>query len=131
VAASLLLGIGMNIWASEAAQRRMAQLFGPPPISKQAMELANAVGEITDAQTAQWVYKQFAAAPPSRDGLAAYAAYSEMVKRLIENPSIFSKEFQDETPQKDSQMDRDRPGRTDGDRSGCQRYIRLDYRYTA
>ena len=32
---------------------------------------------------------------------------------------------------KDSQMDRDRSGRTGGDRSGCQRRVRLDYRYTA
>ena len=45
VAASLLVGIAMNIWASHAAERRLARLFGPPPVSKQAMELANAVGE--------------------------------------------------------------------------------------
>ena len=71
VAASLLVGIAMNIGASQMAERRLAQLFGPPPVSKQAMELANAVEEVTDAQTAQWVYQRFAAPRPSGDGLAA------------------------------------------------------------
>ena len=64
VAASFLVGIAMNIGASEMAERRLAQLFGPPPVSKQAMELANAVEEITDAKTAQWVYQQFTAPRP-------------------------------------------------------------------
>lgn len=131
VAASILVGIAMNVWASEVAERRLAQLFGPPPVSKQIMKLANAVEEVTDAQTAQWVYQQFAAPRPSGDGLAAYEAYSDVLRRLIDESSIISKEFYGETPKKDSQMDRDRPGRAGGDRSGCQRGVRLDYRYTA
>jgi len=131
VAASLLLGIAMNVWASRAAERRLAQLFGPPPVSKQAMELAKAVEEITDAKTAQWVYQQFAAARPSGDGIAAYAAYNDLLRRLIEESSNLSKGPYDETPQESSQMDGDRPGRAGGDRTDCQRGVRLDYRYTA
>jgi hypothetical protein len=131
VAALLLLGIGMNVWASKAAERRLAQLFGPPPPSRPAMELAAAVEKATDAQTARWVYQRLAASHPSGDGLAARLAYSDMLKQLIDNSFTFSKEAPDETPQKDPQMDRDRPGRAGGDRPGCQRGVRLDYRYTA
>ncbi len=99
VAASILVGIAMNVWTSKVAERRLAQLFGPPPVSKQIMELANAVEEITDAKTAQWVCKQFAAPRRSGDGLAAYAAYSDMLRRLIDQSSIISKEPYNETPQ--------------------------------
>ncbi len=126
VAASILVGIVMNLGVSVRAERRLAQLYGPPPVSKQAMELANAVKEVTDAQTAQWVYQRFAAPRRTEDGLAAYMAYNEMLVRLIN-----SKEPFDEAPQKDSQMDRDRPGRAGGDRSDCQRHFRVDYRCTA
>jgi len=52
VAASLLVGIAMNVWTSMASERHLAQLYGPPPMSKRAMELAKAVEEVTDAQTA-------------------------------------------------------------------------------
>jgi len=126
VAALLLLGIGMNLGVSERAERRLAEIYGPPAVSKRAMELAKAVEEVTDAQTAQWVYRQFAAPPPRGDGLAAYAAYSDMLRRLLNTKEPF-----DETPQEDSQVERDRPGRPAGDRSDCQRYLRLDHRCTA
>lgn len=131
VAASLFLGIAMNIWANHLAERRLAQLFGASPVSKRAMELAEAVEKITDAQTAQWVYHKVAAPQPSGKGLAAYAAYSDALRRLIDKSFIASKGLSDETPQKDPQMDRDRPGRAGGDTSGCQRHPRLDHRYTA
>ena len=58
VAASLLLGIGLNVWVSKASERHLAELFGPPPISKGAMEIAKDVEAITDAETGQWVYRR-------------------------------------------------------------------------
>ena len=79
VAASILVGIAMNIWASEVAERRLAMLFGPPPVSKQAMELANAVEKATDARTAQLIYQRLAAPHPSGNALAAYVSYSDML----------------------------------------------------
>jgi hypothetical protein len=131
VAASLLLAVAMNIWASRAADRRLAQLFGPPPVSKRAMELAKAVESITDAQTAQWAYQRLAAPRPSGEGLAAYAAYSGTLRRLLDRSFVDSKGPTDETPQKDPQMDRNRPGRAGGGTTDCQRHPRLDHRDTA
>jgi hypothetical protein len=126
VAASLLAGIAMNVGASVMAVRRMAQILGPAPVPKQVMELAEDVEQVADAQTAQWVCRQFASARPRGDGLAAYAAYNNVLSRLTNMKDPF-----DETPQKDSQMDRDRPRRAGGDRSDCQRPVRLDHRFTA
>jgi hypothetical protein len=129
VAASLLAGIGMNIWANVASERRLAQLYGPPPVSKRAMEVAKMVEGVTDAQTAQWVYQRLAVPrPPSPDALAKhYAAVQQLIKEL----QTVSKDSYHETPQKDPQVDRDRPGRARGDTSAGQRGVRLDYRYTA
>jgi hypothetical protein len=131
VAASILAGIVMNIEASRMAERHLAQLYGPPAVSKQAMELAKAIEAVTDAQTAQSVYLRLAAPHSSGDGLAAYSAHCAMLRQQIEISFCASKEPFDETPQKDSQMDRDRSGRPAGDRSDCQRYLRLDRRCTA
>ena len=131
VAASLLVGIAMNIWANEASKRHLARLFGPPPVSKQAMELAKDVERITDAQTGRWVFQRLTAPRESRDGLAEYAEYCTTLKQLIDELQIASKDSYYETPQKDSEMGRDRPGRAGGDRSGCQRLVGVDYRYTA
>ena len=128
VAASLLVGIAMNIWANEASKRRLARLFGPPPVSRRALEIANAIEGITDAQTAQWVYRRLTA-PRRSDGFPA--KYYATVERLINELETFSKDSYYEPPEKDTEMDRHRPGRAGGDRSGCQRRVRLDHRYTA
>ena len=112
VAASLFLGIAMNIWVNEASERRLAELFGPAFMSNQAMEVAESGGKNTDMP-------------------AAYARYCAAVIQLSDDLQSTAKDFHYETPEKDTQMDRDRPGRTGGDRSGCQRGVRLDHRYTA
>ncbi len=131
VAATLLAGLLMNFCASEVASRRLAQLYGPPPPSKQAMEVALAVEEVTDGQTARWVYEHFAAVCPPGDRFAAYVAYSDVLKRLIDNSSLTFKGSEDATPQKDSEVGRDHTGRAGGGRTDCQRRGCLDYRYTA
>jgi hypothetical protein len=130
VAALLVLGIGMNIGVSEMSRRRMAQLFGPPPVSKAAMEVAKAVEEITDQQTARWVYDRLTIPRQSSDTDASANHYA-MLQQLTNELEITAKGPNHETPQKDPQMDGDRPGRAGGDRSGCQRLLRVDYRYTA
>jgi hypothetical protein len=129
VAASIFVGVGLNVWLSQMSERHLAQLFGPPPVSKRAMEIADMVREVTDAETAQLVYRQLTAPRPSGDGQAAYTAYCKMLKQLADE-SIFKEPF-DETPQKGAEMERDRAGRAGGDPFGCQRVVRLDYRCTA
>ena len=129
VAASLLVGIAMNVWASMASQRHLARLLGPPPVSKRAMEVAKMIEEASDAQTAQWVYQRMAV--PRSASPDALAKHYAAVEQLIRELQTVSKGSDHETPQKDTQMDRDRPGRAGGDTTGSQRLVRLDYRYTA
>jgi hypothetical protein len=131
VAMSLLLGVGLNIWASKESEQRLARIYGPAPISKPAMEIATAVGAITDAQTGQWVYNRLVT--PRRPGgdAAAYAKYSATIKRLIDELQTASKDTYHETPKKDLEMDSSQPGRAAGDSTDCQRHFRLDHRFTA
>ncbi len=75
MAASLLLGIGMNVWVSKASERHLAELFGPPPISKGAMEIAKDMETITDEETGQWVYQRLTMPRPPGAAAAAYAKY--------------------------------------------------------
>jgi hypothetical protein len=131
VAASLLLAIGLNVWVNKASDRYLAQLVGPPPVSKGATEVAKTVADITDAQTGQWVYRRLTVPPQPGAVAAAYAKYCDGVKKLIDELQTASKDSYRETPQEDSEMDRDRAGRIGGDSTDCQRRLRLDYRYTA
>ncbi len=88
VAALIVFGIVLNIGLSRASDRRIAKLFGPPPLSKQALEIAEFVGQATDAETGRWVYEQVATSIASSDGHAAYAAYCEMLQRLVEESHV-------------------------------------------
>jgi hypothetical protein len=131
VAASLLLGVGLNLWASRVSERHLAQLFGPPPISKQAMEIAKDIEKTTDAEAGRWVYRRLTMPRQSGDGAAAYTKCCDTVKRLIDELQTVSKDSCHETLQKDSEMDRGHTGCIGGDRFDCQRRVRMDYRCTA
>jgi hypothetical protein len=126
VAASLLLGIGLNVWVSKTSTRRLAQFFGPPPISKQALEIAKDVEKITDAETGRWIYSRLTITCQPGDNKAIYAKYRDTIKRLIDELQTVSKDSYH-----DSEMDRDRTGWIGGDRFDCQRRVRRDYRFTA
>jgi hypothetical protein len=134
VAASLLLGVGLNVWLSRRSEQVLAQLYGPPPISKQAMEIAQDIGKTAGPEMTQWVYQRLA--PKSRDRsidevYAEYAAYCAMLTQLTEKPFLSPKESKHETPQKNPQMDRDRSGRIGGNPFDCQCLVRLDDGQTA
>lgn len=131
VAASLLVGIGLNVWVNKESARRLAELFGPPPISKGAMEIAEDVQTMTDARTGQWVYGRLAVPTSPAVFAAARAEYCEQVKMLIDELQTVSKDFDHETLQKSFEMDRHRAGGNRGDSTDCQRRLRLDYRCTA
>ena len=98
VAASLLVGIALNVWANTLADRRLAELT---------------------------------AARPSSGGYEDFSKYMATVRQLIDELQMASKDSYHETSQEDSSMDRDRARRTGGNRTGCQRRLCLDYRFTA
>jgi hypothetical protein len=131
VAAALLVGIALNFCVNRVTNDRLARLFGPPPVSKQAKELADTIESVADAQTARWVYERCVAFQSSDHSRAGYEAYCNRLARLASELSNPRKELEHETPQENPQVDRDRSRRARGDRTDSQRPIRLGYWLTA
>ncbi len=109
-AAAIFVGIILNVWASKASERRLAQLFGPPPISRRAMEIAKDVEQLTNRQTGQWVYQQLTAGSANHDTPAVYAKYLATVNRLIKELETSPRDSNYETPKEDTEMDGHRSG---------------------
>ena len=66
VAASVLLGIVLNVWVNTSAPRRQARLYGPPPVPRRIADVAEAVASVTDAETGRRFERQLTAAWRSR-----------------------------------------------------------------
>ena len=66
VAASLLLGVVLNVWVNKASDRRLARLYGPPPVPRQIAEVAEAVASVTDAEIGSRMEQQLVAVWRSR-----------------------------------------------------------------
>src|SRR3712207_3790240 len=50
VAALLLIGVGLNIWAYRADRERLAKYFAPRP-SRTVLDVADAIESVTDRRT--------------------------------------------------------------------------------
>jgi hypothetical protein len=59
VAAALLLGVFVNYWVSARQEERLAGIIGPPPVPRTVAEVAKAVAEVTDAETAGRLQEQW------------------------------------------------------------------------
>jgi hypothetical protein len=121
VAASILLGIVLNMWANKATDRRLARLYGPPPTPRQIAEVAEMVASVTDAQTGRRVRQQLSAAWWSRPTAPIQSICSS--QQILEELEITRKEQRHEDPQDRRRGDRDT--------SDCQRDLGLEDRLTA
>src|SRR4051794_15510191 len=54
-AASVLAGLWLNVWVTDRLDRRLAVVLGPPPVHRQAAEIAADIASITDPSTGRWV----------------------------------------------------------------------------
>ena len=61
VAALLLIGIGLNMWAYRADRERLARYFAPRP-PQAVLDVADAVESVTDRRTRDLVQQQLEAA---------------------------------------------------------------------
>jgi hypothetical protein len=128
VAVALLASLGLNFWVNDRLDRRLAIVLGPPPVRKQAAEIAADVASITDSATGQWVYDRLAADRPERDAARHYAV---RLQQMIRQLTLDFKETADEASRKNSQMDRDRRGRLDHHPADAQCLYRVDHGYIA
>jgi len=69
-AAAILLGLVLNYWVAKTGSERLAQIMGPPAVSKQAADVAADIAAITDEATGRWAYDRLAASrrPPDPFG---------------------------------------------------------------
>ncbi len=85
VAASLVMGIGLNVWQQWADEAWQVRLYGPLPVLRTIADVAHAVESVTDAQTGQWVQQRLSdarSAPHHADSL-----HSESYDLLLQDLS--------------------------------------------
>jgi hypothetical protein len=128
VAAALLASLGLNFWVNDRLDRRLAIVFGPPPLHRQAAGIAADVASITDPTTGQWVYDRLVRHRPGGDSTRQYGF---RLQQVIQQFTVDLKETADETPRENSQMDRDRHGSRDYDPADAQCLLRVEYRHRA
>jgi len=130
VAASIALGIVLNVWAVRTDRQCQARLYGPPPIPRQIADLAETVASVTDAETGQRLERQLAAIWRSRKAELPYPPidYSQFLREF----EVVRKEPRHENLlEEGTETNRDRRRRGDRDTSDCQRRLGLEDRLTA
>jgi hypothetical protein len=128
VAASLLTALALNYWVNTTIDRRLTIVFGPPPVQRQAAEIAAEIASITDDATGQWAYEKLAASRPRDDDVRQYPV---QLQRMIQELTVDFKETANEAPQKIPQMGRDRSGSRDRQHADAQCILGLEHRYRA
>ena len=127
-AAALLASLALNFWVNDRLDRRLALLLGPPPVRKQAAEIAADIASITNNSTGQWVYDRLATDRPVHDAARRYAV---QLQQLIEQLTIDFKETTNETPRSNPQTDREGRGSRDYHPADAQCLLHVEHRYTA
>jgi len=103
VAAALVLSLALNYQVSRASERRLARILGPIPASRRALELANEIAAITDAETGRWAYERLA---PKRGAEQAIPKHARELQRLIHELTLDLPETDDEAPEENPRLDR-------------------------
>ncbi|MHC4176791.1 MAG: hypothetical protein ACYSWU_04750 [Planctomycetota bacterium] len=125
VAASILLGVVLNVWAVRSDRRSRARLYGPRPVPKRIADIAEGVESVTDAEIGQLVQQQLSAAWWSRPTPPPQSIGGP--QQIFNEPETTRKEQGHER----SKRDRVLPGGGDRDTPDCQRHLGLDHRFTA
>jgi hypothetical protein len=71
LAASLLLGVALNVGLTMVYEARFARIYGPEPVPRQIEELTRTIAKMTDEQTASQFREEFLRAVRQRPVSAA------------------------------------------------------------
>ena len=130
VAASIALGIVLNVWAVRVDRQVQARLYGPRPVPRQIADLAETVASVTDAETGRRLERQLATMWRSREAELPYRPidYSQFLREfeLVRKDPRHEDFFKEGAP-----TNRDRRRGDRGDTSDCQRDLGLEDRLTA
>ncbi len=128
VAAALLASLLMNYLVNASLDRRLAAVLGPPPVPRQAAEIAAEIAALTDSRTGQWAFERLAA---SRSESLDPQHYPVQLQELIRQVTGDLEEPGHETSEENPQVDRDLRGSIDCHPPGAQRFLRLEHRNRA
>ena len=91
VAASIVLGAGLNFWAMAAERARDARLYGQRPTPRAIVEVVEAVRSVTDRETASLMEKTLRAAwenQASRQSLQRPAWRRPDLEQILNEPKF-------------------------------------------
>jgi hypothetical protein len=125
VAAGLLLGVALNAVVVRVQEARLAALYGPRPVPRPLVELAETVAAVTDEQTASWFQHEWLQAVGPRPTLGRANSWIDY------NSQILGKEWWNEEAPQDPQSHPDRRRGVSGAGPDRQRGLGLDHGLTA
>lgn len=79
----LLVAIGVNYWAYQSLDGRMAALAGPPRVDRQVAEVAQTIALATDSQTGEEAYQWLLQRRSRRVSPNSLAHYDDVFQRLL------------------------------------------------
>lgn len=126
--AMVIFGIGLNFWVDHNVSRRIVALFPPPTPSRDAVEIAAFVSKYTDHQAGQWVYRQLTVNQSHSLSPEEYFAYIQKI--TAESELLFKDRFYEKS-EKNSPLDRHKPGNVDRNPADMRGMLFLDSRLTA
>ena len=81
VAASFVLGVGLNVWQQQADEAWQVRVYGPRPVSQSIVEASQAVTSVTDVETGHWIQQRLSNSRAGR--YHAGPPWSERYERLL------------------------------------------------
>jgi hypothetical protein len=126
--AMLIFGVGLNFWVDQNISRRIAAIFPPPTPSQGAVEIAAFVSKYADHQAGQWIYRQLTANQSHSLSPDEYIAYIQNI--TAESELLFKDRFYEKS-EKNSPLDRHKPGNLDRNPADMRGMLLMDSRLTA
>jgi hypothetical protein len=124
-AAALVVSVGLNVWADRSLGASLARIVGPIPLEREALDLANDVAVVTDAETGRWFYERVTSGRGTQQACRQFLAdYQRVLNELL----LVGK---DRNHEESPPSDRDRRGGDRRDTSWDQRLFRLEERCPA
>ena len=129
VAAAVLLGAMLNIWAVGTSERRLANLAGPRPVPQQVAEVVEIVDSVAGRETGKWVQQRLSNAWLARPAPAPLGMAG--LQRLINDLEITGKVQPREKVQEVPETRPDRAGRAGRHSFDQQRGSHFSSQHTA
>jgi hypothetical protein len=127
-AAALVASVALNLWVNDRIDRRLTVAFGPQLVRTGEVKIPTGQANLRELSEGKFGNRRLADRAVHHDTAHEYVV---RLQHMIDQITNDFKETVDETPGKNSQLDRDRRGSRGRHRSGIQRFLDLADRITA